>query len=198
MLSRKVFWSVTLVLALVGVTSGALLGNHVTSGPVPASHAAWKQIFESAPRMAQSVDAVVLAKAVSVTPGRVAMSANGKDGLPFQVYQFEVVRGVKGAHAGETLQIERAGGVAPDGRQVVLDMDGGAFEVGGTYLLFLDRQEDGPYFYQVNAQGRYLVDDNRLWSVDPSDRVAAFFEGRPVQEGLGLLREYVREGRPVH
>lgn len=192
MLSRKVFWSVTLVLALVGATSGALLGNHLTGGTVYKSQAAWKESFESAPRLAQGVDAVVLAKAVSVAPGRVVMSADGKDGLPFQVYQLEVVRGVKGAAAGETLQIERAGGVAPDGRQVVLDVDGGAFEIGGTYLLFLNRQEDGPYFYQVNAQGRYLVDNGKLWSVEPGDHVAAFFEGRPVQEGLALLREYVR------
>jgi hypothetical protein len=197
MLSRKVFWSVTLILALVGATSGALLGNHLASGTVYKSHAAWKEIFDSAPRLAQGVDAVVLAKAVSVAPGRVVMSANGKDGLPFQVYQFEVVRGVKGVAAGETIQIERAGGVAPDGRQVVLDVDGGAYEIGGTYLLFLNRQEDGPYFYQVNAQGRYLVDDHRLWSVDPHDNVSAFFEGRSVKEGVALVREYVREGRPA-
>jgi hypothetical protein len=196
MLSRKVFWSLTLVLALVSAASGALLGNHLTGDVQYESHAVWKDVFDSAPRLAQGVDTVVLAKAVSVVPGRIALSADGKDGLPFQVYQFEVVRGMKGAAAGETLQIERAGGVGPDGRQVVLDIDGGPYEIGGTYLLFLNRQEDGPYFYQVNAQGRYLVQDNRLWSVDPRDRVSAVFEGRSVQESLGLVHEYVRDGRP--
>lgn len=198
MLSRKVFWSLTLVLALVGATSGALLGNYLTEGPQYKSHAVWKEVFESAPHLAQGVDAVVLAKAVSVAPGRVAMSANGKDGLPFQVYDFEVVRGIKGAATGERIQLERAGGAAPDGRQVILDVDGGAFEMGATYLLFLNRQEEGQYFYQVNSQGRYLVDQGRLWAADPGDRVGAFFEGRAVPESLSLVREYVRGGRPAH
>lgn len=197
MLSRKTFWSLTFVVALVGATSGALLGNHLAEGPQSRSSVVWKQVFESAPRLAQGVDAVVLARAVSVAPGRVVMSENGQDGLPFQVYDFEVVRGVKGLAAGERIQIERAGGMAPDGRQVVLDVDGGAYEMGGTYLLFLNRQEDGQLFYQVNSQGRYLVDNGRLWSVEPGDKVGAFFEGRPVKEGLALVREYVREGRPA-
>ena len=197
MLSRKVFWSLTLVVALVGVTSGALLGNHLTEGPQYRSSAVWKQVFDSAPLLAQGVDAVVLAKAVSVAPGRVALSADGQDGLPFQVYDFEVVRGVKGLETGERIQIERAGGVAPDGHQVVLDIDGGAYEMGGTYLLFLNRQEDGQFFYQVNSQGRYLVDNGKLWSVDPGDKVGAFFEGRPVKEGLAMVREHIRQGRPT-
>lgn len=197
MLSRKVFWSLTLIVALVGATSGVLLGNHVADGPQYKSHAAWKEVFESAPRLARGVDAVVLARAVSVAPGRVAMSSDGSDGLPFQIYDFEVVRGIKGVAAGQRIQIERAGGVAPDGRQIVLDVDGGAYEMGATYLLFLNRQEDGQFFYQVNSQGRYLVDKDKLWAADPGDHVGAFFEGRTVKEGLSLVREYVREGRPA-
>ena len=198
MLSRKVFWPLTLVVALVGTASGALLGNHAASQPAYTSHAAWKEVFASAPALSRGVDAVVLARAVSVAPGRVAMSENDEDALPFQVYDFEVVHGVKGLATGESIRIERAGGVAPNGRQVVLDIDGGAYELGATYLLFLDRQKDGPYFYQVNAQSRYLVDNNRLWAADPGDHVAAFFEGRTVKDGVGLVREYIRAGRAAN
>lgn len=198
MLSRKVFWSLTLVVGLVGTTSGAILGNHFTDGPQYKSRAVWKHVFESAPRLAQGVDAVVLAKPVSVSPGRIAMSANGKDGLPFEIYDFEVVRGVKGLATGERFQIERAGGVAPGGRQVVLDVDGGAYELGATYLLFVNRQDDTQLYYQVNSQGRYLVDKGKLWAADPGDHVGAFFEGRAVNESLGLVREYVRTGRAAN
>ena len=63
---------------------------------------------------------------------------------------------------------------------------------------FLDRQQDGPYYIQVNAQSRYLVDNGRLWSVDPSDHVAAMFEGRSVRDGVGLVRESIRAGRPAN
>lgn len=192
MLSRKVFWPVTFALALVGATSGALLGNHLTSLPVQESHAAWKQVFDSPSQLTRGVDAVVLARAVSVAPGRIAYSANGEDALPFQVYDFEVVRGIKGVKAGQRIQVERAGGVAPNGRPVLLDVDGGAYELGATYLLFINRQPESGFFYQVNHQGRYLVVQNRLYAAAPDNHVAGFFEGRPVNEGLGLVRGYVQ------
>lgn len=185
MLSRKVFWSVTIALAVVGVASGALLGNTVFNQPTHTSHAAWKEVFESPSHLAQRVDAVVLAKAVGVEPGRIVYSSNREDALPFEVVQFEVVRGIKGAAVGERVSVERAAGN--------ITIDGGAYEIGATYLLFLKQQEEGPYFYQVNHQGRYLVDKGRLYAAAPEDSVASFFEGRPVAEGLGLVRGYLRE-----
>lgn len=185
MLSRKVFWSVTIALAVVGAASGALLGNAVFNHPTPASQAAWKEVFDSPSQLARRVDAVVLAKAVGVEPGRVAYSSNREDALPFEVVRFEVIRGLRGAGAGEIVPVERAAGD--------IDVDGGAYEMGATYLLFLKRQEEGPYFYQVNHQGRYLVDQGRLYAAAPEDPVASFFEGRPVAEGLGLVRGYLRE-----
>ena len=56
------------------------------------------------------------------------------------------------------------------------------------YLLFLKKQEDGPYYYQVNHQGRYLVAGDRLWAADPEDSVAKAFEGAPVSRVIGELR----------
>jgi hypothetical protein len=119
------------------------------------------------------------------------VSANGEDVLPYEIYEFEVVRGAKGAGRGERVFVERAGGITPNGETVSLNVDGGAFELGKPYVLFLKQQEDGPNFYQVNHQGRYTVAKGRLWSVAPDDAVGAFFEGRSVNEAFGLVRGYV-------
>jgi hypothetical protein len=186
MISRKTFWSVAVAVAVVGAASGVLMGN--AFAPTPPSHAAWKDVFEAAPQLSRGVDSIVVAKAVGVEPGRVAYSDNGKDALPYQVYEFEVVNGVKGAQKGERVFVERAGGPG-----IVIDVDGGPYELGATYMLFLNKQTDGPYHYQVNHQGRYLISDMTLYGVDPSDPVISFFEGRPLSEGIGLVRGYLRE-----
>lgn len=186
MISRKAFWSIALAVAVVGAASGILMGNSLT--PAPSAHAAWKDVFEAAPQLSRSVDSIVVAKAIGVEAGRVAYSDNGEDSLPYQVYEFEVVNGVKGAQKGERVFVERAGGPG-----LVLDVDGGPYELGASYMLFLNKQEDGPYFYQVNHQGRYLISEKTLYGVDPNDQVVSFFEGRPVSEGIGLIRGYLRE-----
>jgi hypothetical protein len=102
------------------------------------------------------------------------------------------VRGLKGAGAGERLFIERTGSL--DGG-VFFDHDGGPFEIGHTYMLFLKQQEDGNYFYQVNDQGRYRVAATRLQAVSPDDAVAARFHNRTVAEGIALVREALRGER---
>lgn len=191
MISRKTFWSVALAIAVVGAASGMLVANSLA--PAPSAHAAWKDVFEAPSQLSRSVDSIVVAKAVAVEPGRVAYSDGGKDFLPYQVFEFEVVNGVKGAEKGQRLFVERAGGVGPGGENIVLDVDGGPFELGASYMLFLNKQDDGPYYYQVNHQGRYLISEKTLYGVDPNDQVVSFFEGRPVSEGIGLIRGYLRE-----
>lgn len=189
MISRKTFWFVALAVAVVGAASGVLMGNAFS--PAPPSHAAWKDVFEAPEKLSRGVDSIVVAKAVGVEPGRVAFSDNGEDALPYQVYEFEVVTGVKGARKGERVLVERAG--APG---LVINVDGGPYEIGATYMLFLNKQPDSPYHYQVNHQGRYLISDNTLYGVDPSDRVVSFFEGMPATEGINLVRSHIRQ-RPM-
>lgn len=174
MISRKLFWSLTLVLAVLGFTAGSLVGD---VPEVRRSEAVWKEVFQTPSEMVRNVDSIVLARMIEARAGRVAGSAGGA--LPFEVVEFEVLRGFQGAAEGERILVERAR----------LDFDGGAFEPGAAYLLFLRRQEDGPYFYQANHQGRFLVAGGRLWASAPEDAVAGFFEGRPVSQGLGFVRQ---------
>jgi hypothetical protein len=95
---------------------------------------------------------------------------------------------VKGTTDGASIHVERAGGSDETGARNFIDADGGDFEAGRTYLLFLNRQEDGPYFYQVNDEGRFEVAAGRLRAVAPDGRAAAPLHGRSVAEALRLLR----------
>ena len=186
MISRKLFWCLTLVLAIGGFTAGSLIGHDEPAAPQRSSEAVWKEVYGSPSEMVRRVDAVVLAKMVQARPGRVAVSENAADRLPFEVVEFEVIRGFKQARAEGRVLVERA---------VPLEADGGRYEPNATYLLFLRKQAGTPFYYQVNHQGRYLVAESRLWGTDPADRVARAFEGMPVASGLKLIRESLVAGR---
>lgn len=189
-MKRKTFWMYTVLVALCGLSISAIAGWGRHQQPSrELSSAAWKERYQTAEELVKRVDTIVLAEAVSTMPGRVAYSSNGEDALPFEVVEFRVIDGLKGAKEGQQVMVERAGGTDNEGRAVHVDIDGGEFEKGGTYLLFLKQQEEGPYYYQVNDQGRYEVSGGRLKAVDPDDPVTAVFQHRPVAEALELVKQ---------
>jgi hypothetical protein len=195
MLSRKLFWTGTLTVAVSGLLIGGLLADHLLHRPLHSTKAAWKEVYKAPRQLVRGVQAIALATAVDVQPGRIATSENGEDVLRFELVSFQVVRGLKGVKAGQRITLERA---AESNGGIFLDHDGGSFESGQTYLLFLKRKEDGsPYFYQVNDQGRFRIANDRLVAVRPDDEVAAHFHERTLQEGLRLVRENLRDREPM-
>jgi len=155
------------------------------------SAAVWKEVYKTPDQLIAGVDTIVLAEAVSVTPSRVAFSENSEDELPFELVAFRVSNSVKGTKDDETIYVERAGGTDSEGRSVEIDFDGGDFEIGKSYLLFLKQQEEGPYFYQVNDQGRYNVVGEELKAVggDETDSVKDFFKNKNVREAIRAVKE---------
>ena len=193
-LSRRTFWIGTLALLTIGFTGGRIVADRLLDEKAPRTAASWKEIYQSPQELARGVDAIVLATAADIQPGRVATSENSEDSLAFELVEFRVLRGLKGAKPGEHITLERA---AASRGGFFLDADGGAFEIGQTYLLFLQRKEDGdPYFYQVNNQGRYRVVKNRLVAGGPQDEVIAHFQNRTVKEGLDTVRAGLRGQSP--
>jgi hypothetical protein len=192
MLSRKKFIACTLLVALCGLSVSAIIGwNLHDRQPRRLTAAAWKDKFRSTEELVKGVDVVVLAQAVAVNPGRVAYSANGEDALPFEVVEFTAINGLKGTSDGAPISVERVGGGDND-QSIYFGDDGGPVEIGGTYLLFLKKQEDGPYYYQVNNQGRFRVEGGRLRAADPEDEVAASLHGRGLGEVMQAIRKTAR------
>jgi len=159
----------------------------------PNSAAVWKEVYSTPDQLVAGVDAIVLAEAVSVAPSRMARSENSRDELPFELVTFRVSNPIKGAKGEHLVYVERAGGFDSKGRPIQIDFDGGNFEIGKSYLLFLKQQEEGPYFYQVNDQGRYNVigDDLKAVGNDENDRVKDFFKNKTVGEGLRMVEEKI-------
>lgn len=191
MLSRKQLRIGTLAVVVVGLATGTLLAGRFQSQEKHRTAAFWKEVYKTPRELVHGVDAVVLATAVDIRPGRIATSENREDALRFELIDFDVVRGLKGVKDGERITLERA---AESESGVFLDVDGGAFELDQSYLLFLKWKEDGdPAFYQVNHQGRFRVANNRLMAADPEDPVAAQLQYRPVEKGLEMVRASLRQ-----
>ena len=194
-MKRRNFLILTVLVALCGLSVSAMFGlkrhqDYKAQQPLRSkSHAVWKEVYKNVDDMVKGADMIVLAQALDKQPGRVAYSSTGEDALPFEVVSFRVIDNIKGKKGDAIINVERAGGVDPEGNQVYLDADGGDFEVGNSYLLFLKRQEDGPYYYQVNDQGRYQVEGGRLKGVDKDDEVTVMLDSRPVEEGLRMVKE---------
>lgn len=190
-MTRRTFWTLTLVVALCGLSSAAAFGwrHHGRPAGEFRTAASWKHHFKDSKELVKSADAVVLARADSVAPGRVAYSSDGQDSLAFEVVNFTVVDGLKGAKDGSTVSVERVSSTQGD-TVAYFNFDGGNFQVGGTYLLFLKQQEDGgPFYYQINDQGRFHDEGGHLVAASPDDPVAAEFHGRPVAEGVELVKK---------
>ena len=190
-MTRRTFWTYTLIIALCGLSVSAALGwrHHQQPANEARTAASWKQHFKEAKELVKASDAVVIARADSVAPGRVAFSSDGQDSLAFEVVNFTVVDGLKGEKDGSSVSVERVSS-DQDGTVAYFNFDGGNFEVGGTYLLFLKQQEDGgPYYDQINDQGRFHEEGGQLHAVEPGDPVAAIFHGRSVKDGKALVKE---------
>ncbi len=195
-MTRKTFWICTIIVAFCGLSVSAAIGLRHTEISQPTANfsaAAWKEKYRTTDELIKRVDGIVLAQAVAAVPGRVAYSANGEDALPFEVVEFRVVDGIKNFKTGDQVFVERAGGTDSEGNRLLLNFDGGDFELGNTYLLFLKRQEDGPYYYQVNDQGRFQVEGGSLKAVTPDDEVTAPLHGRQVREAIATVKQKVKE-----
>ena len=76
-LSRRIFWTGTLAILAAGFTGGRIVADHLLAQKAPRTAAAWKATYRSAQELVRGVDAIVLATAADVQPGRVATSEGG-------------------------------------------------------------------------------------------------------------------------
>ncbi|MFN0008871.1 MAG: hypothetical protein ACKVXR_13300 [Planctomycetota bacterium] len=194
MISKRKSWMVATALALTGLAGSSAVALRLSTPGEPRSDAAWAFVANNPKMLARHADAIVVAEAVEIYPGRVATSDGGADLLPFQIVELRVQNVLKGSFPDGRVYVERAGGTEPGtGLNHVIDIDGGEFEAGRKYMLFLNEQPgDTGLYYQVNDQSRYEVVGNRLRAIDPDhDSVQQAFHGRRLVEATTLVSQLV-------
>jgi hypothetical protein len=197
MISTKRFMLVSVALAAVGV-SGAAWVTWELRDPGERTRAAWAFEADDLGVLARFADAVVLAKATETIPSRVAFSDLGDDSLPYEATSFVVERSIRGPAVGETVWVERAGGLDPvDVVEVVIDADGGAFQIGASYLLFLKEQQPGGFYYQINDQARFVLHGDRLLSFAETehDPVIETLHGQRLTSALEMVERSMNRVR---
>lgn len=184
--------AVVAVAAAAAFASGNFI-HHAISGDRDLSHTAWKDNFATPEELVEGVDLIVHATMVGTSPGRVAYSDDPNDFVPFELNRFVVRNVMKGDLApGASVTVERVGGVLA-GQRVQFDSDGGDFEQARDYVLFLKKQPETGYYYQVNDEGRYLVDDGRrLVRVAEQGAASAEISGKTVSDLRAFVSDVAR------
>jgi hypothetical protein len=171
---------------VMGVATALAVGQFMTSKPATiTAKAQWKNVYRTQSGLVAGADLIVLAEHASAEPGRIV--GFDEDALPFTNNTFKVERILKGDYEGSELVVEQTGGVMANGTVFSVD-DGGPYEIGGRYLLFLNSNEKGA-FYVINHQARYNVRGDELEGVDPTDSVVASFHRAKFTEAGETIRE---------
>jgi hypothetical protein len=156
----------------LGVLIALALGHFLIAKPPTTRtlQAQWKDVYRTPGGLVAGADLIVIADHMRAEPGRVV--GEGEDATLFTNNTFVVESTLKGVHEELTLKLEQTGGIAADG-QVFNINDGGPYEPGSRYLLFLKSTGDGSY-YLISHQARYRIDEGEvLEGVDPTDRVVS-------------------------
>lgn len=174
---------------VMGVATALAVGRFMTSKPATiTAKAQWKNVYRTQSGLVAGADLIVLAEHVSAEPGRFV--GYDEDALPFTNNTFRVEKILKGDYEGSELVVEQTGGVMANGTVFSVD-DGGPYEIGGRYLLFLNSNEKGA-FYVINHQARYNVRGDELEGVDPTDSVVASFHHARFDDAHGTIRALMK------
>lgn len=186
-MKKSTFAFASLVITAFAAVAGVSVVALQHSDEQPRFQAAWKDVFDRPDSMVRSVDLIVVARHLGTSPGRVAFSSDPADAVPFELNHFVVERGMKGVRPGSSITVERLGGDR-DGESIVLDADGGPYEAGSLYVLFLNKQDESSNYYLVNDEGRYAVDSSdRLIPAAADGAVAAALRGQTVADLASLV-----------
>lgn len=172
-------WMILSLALVAGMLTAGVIGHFGTATPATV-HASvqWEKVFRTPLGLVDGAEVVAVVQHVGAEPGRVV--GEGDDATPFTNNYFTVEGLLKGEHNGEQLVVEQTGGMLSNG--ALLDInDGGRYERGQYYLLFLNRTGEGDY-YLINHQSRYRVSSGFLEGVDPTDRVIARLNGLSLVE----------------
>jgi hypothetical protein len=149
----------------------------------------WIFEAETLEDLVAEADLIVLAEHGLAKPGRTA--GHGEGVVPFTLHGFVVQKVIKGVLEEPILLVEQTGGRLPGGEMLKIN-DGGAFKPTAQYLLFLESAGNGLY-YQINHQGRFAVEHDRLVGVDHEDGVISVLDGERLEPAMRRIGALHRE-----
>lgn len=174
----------------MGVVTALAAAHFLMAKPQPTRtiQAQWKDVYKTTGGLVAGADLIAIAYHDSAEPGRVV--GEGEDATPFTNNTFVVESILKGVHGELTLMLEQTGGIAADGQLFSID-DGGPYEKGGRYLLFLKSSGDGSY-YLISHQARYRIEGDVLEGLDPTDQVVSQLHGQALDRGRDTVKKLVK------
>jgi hypothetical protein len=186
-MKRIVILSLALAMGVVAALAAGsfLIAKQQTTRTLQAQ---WKDVYRTPGGLVAGADLIAIANHISAEPGRVV--GEGEDATPFTNNTFAVESILKGVHEDVTLMLEQTGGVMAEG-QVFNINDGGPYEPGGRYLLFLKSRGDGTY-YLISHQARYRIESDVLEGVDPTDRVVSQLHMRTLDRGRDVIQKRLK------
>jgi hypothetical protein len=195
MTKTKLGISVALAMSL-GILAAIVVAPSLYPGPPSpdAMQATWADQYVTLREMASDVDAIVLATVQATQPGRQIITGSGSV-LPFTLVNLQVARSIRGnLGEGEVFTLEQTGGDVGD-RSFSIQGDGGPYTPGAQVLLFLKQQPETDYFYLVNPQGRFSVQQGQLMAADPEDPVSQRLDLRNLDNAINLIKNEIGSGR---
>lgn len=201
---RTLLLSSSLLALLLSVQNGAtpLSPPSVRLSANPTGQSAmWRYAFKSLPEQVHGADAVVVARATNVAPGRVLQLRGGAPPMRFELVTFELdeILAAKADYradfANGSFVLERHADEMSNGGVITkITMDGGAFHQRQQYVLFLKKQNVEPFAYlQINDEGRFDVTSTGL-AAFANGPVASAVRGRSMQ----WLRQATRQSSTAH
>ena len=186
----KRFVLMTLALA-AGIGTAVSVGRMLTPATKNIqARAQWADVYKTPGGLVSGADLIVIAEHIGAEPG--VLLGEGIHATPMTNNYFAVHSTMKGEFSGDELLVEQTGGVFGNGITLNIN-DGGPYDSGAMYLLFLKNQGNGVY-YVINHQARYQLDEqnDKLIGVDPTDPVVAVLHGRTINRGLEGVERRLR------
>ncbi len=191
--------AVILVLAGSSLTKTSDSDSHVTY--ISATYA---RLYVSLEKMANSnyTDAIVEGVVVDARSGIHKVSDPSGYGIIYTDYSFEVKLVLKGSlKPSDTILIRLTGGTV-NGRTTVMREDP-LLKVGETLILFLHQWESGKYFIEGGPQGRFIVQDGRVYSLGEIHKPAEVYAindikayGQSEEQFINRIKSIMHEAHP--
>jgi hypothetical protein len=203
-------WPIVIAVVLLSGSMPRLSGAHgphppraaARQSPVPTSYrpATVTWLFKT-PELRQLVrhsDRIVVAEFEQARAGRTAAPPSGGTALEFELNDFLVHDSLKGGGDGTVVTVERLLRLVPPNDPVpappvAIDGEGGPFEHGVRYLLFLKRQPGSESYYVINDEARYEIrDEERLHLRAHGGPIGKQLRGRPWSQARAIVRAHLQ------